>query len=604
MCLVAIPGQSALLPPSPTASGAGVSKLGQEQAQEQESGMNFGPPKSLVLPLMSTIQAVDAAWADAMALPASDRYFVRYLWCADGDFKSANLALNVVSRGVVPVRAVPLAGGTLLRVDVRLYCRFDPNAPPGGENQDIKEWLKLWEDFKYDPTFNLLVTKDNARFAGQKAVTTRKVKKERLVDCPVYRKNGKVYNQKWEEYEVEEKVDFDVLRYNPDYLDPKLAKLQEILYSEAPIVQDRYFSARALRTVKNKGVYSVVWGGCYYEFRGIKRSTKKGATDEDLFFNLFGVGNARALFDRLQSDQRAAIFRSGVTGKPRRVDVFQTPAGREGSGLASVTHDLLDQDIDTGTHPIMNLLNFKDAAREDIFEGPNGMHAYAIFDGNGKLLDEADINAVSDRTVPSPHPPKLEGCLSCMACHEAEGSDGWRDVRNDARTLLGGRKDPLTGRMLPTLDLIADTHAKDQVGAINRIAGLYVGDFTKKLRRGRDDYAEAVLKASGPQGVPGDDLTDIVKKGVGRLVSRTRGYIYDQVSAKQALRESGVPVEQGDDPVDTLAALLPPEPAALGGFLPEDPRVGALKAGLAIPRTDWSFIQSFVASRLHKRNKK
>lgn len=589
----------------------GAAHMDPVPAKDQEPGMLFGPPAPKRLAPMSSLDAATLALQDAQSLNPYERPFIRYLFVRDGKFKNANIALNVISRaGGEPVKAVPLADGRLLRVYAKHYARFRPNSEDA-HNRDINDFLRVWEELKYDPAFALLVTKDNAKFAGQKAVTTRKIKKKRVVDCPRYRaENGRLRDWKWEEYEVKEQKEFDVLRLNPDYLDPALSQLQKLLYTEAPIVHDGYFQARALHTVKNDGdkkdrVFATVWGGLYYEFRGIKRANAeqraKGITDEDLFYRQFGIDDVEKLFDQMPSDKRAVLWKSEVTGKKRRVDFFNTSSGGawDMMGIGSVTHDLNDKDIDVATNPIMNLLKFRDSAREAIFVSPNGMHAYAIFDGQGKLLDEADINAVTDRTVPAPHTPKLQCALSCMSCHEASGNDGWIDVKNDVKTMLGNRMDPLTGRPMPRVDIVADLGAKDQIGAINRIAGLYTGDFRKGIMRGRNDYAETILKASGPQG---DNQLNIVKTAVGAVVEQTRTYVYGRggngVDARQALWELGV--DPGDDPVKTLEAMLPPEPFA-GGLPPvEDPRVAALKMGLAIPRTDFAFTFSYMVSRVHK----
>src|SRR5215469_10876450 len=129
----------------------------------QENAMTFGPPKPEQPKPMGAKEAVALALADAAAMNPYDRYFVRYLWCPNGQFKSANIALNVVSRGVSVVRAMPLSGGRLLRVDARLYARFDPNSKDG-HNADIDDFLHTWEALRYDPAFALLITRDNANF--------------------------------------------------------------------------------------------------------------------------------------------------------------------------------------------------------------------------------------------------------------------------------------------------------------------------------------------------------------------------------------------------------------------------------------------------------
>src|SRR5262249_22618246 len=149
-------------------------------------------------------------------------------------------------------------------------------------------------------------------------------------------------------------------------------------------------------------------------------------------------------------------------------------------GIGSITHDLRDRDIDVDVHPVMNLIDFKDQAREEIFVGANGLHVYAIFDGKGKLLDEAALDVVTDRTVPGNAAPKLQPALSCIACHEAEGSGGWRGVTNDVKLLLGDRRDTF-GRPRPDLDIFLDLREKDRVKAVNLLASLYAGDFSSGM---------------------------------------------------------------------------------------------------------------------------
>src|SRR5215469_15741663 len=428
-------------------------------AAPPQDGHLAGPPAPAPVTPMSTVEAIEVALDDLERLAHEDRPFIRYLWCPDKQFKPVVLALNIISRAVRPVRPWPLAGGRLLRVDLRLYGRYFDYP---GSSKDLDEWLEFWEDLQYDPSFSLLVTRASVNFAAQVDPNVKKqfkapVKRIRkVVDCPVYRgDDGKFYNWKYVYEYVEQ--DFFVLRFNPAHL-PRLARLQEAAYSQAPIVHDLYFAARVLSTVKNKRAYAVVWGGRYYEFRGINKSKKKGVTDEDLFLRLFGIDNARKLFDQLQSDQRAGLFKSAVTDKPRRIDFFNTPAGRSWDviGLGSITHDLADEDVDVDVHPVMNLLDFKDSAREEIFVGANGFHVYAIFDGKGNLLDEADIHVVTDRTVPGVATPVLQPALSCLACHEAEGSGGWKDAPNDVKKLLQNRTDPETGRGIPDLDVFLD----------------------------------------------------------------------------------------------------------------------------------------------------
>src|SRR5215471_1542770 len=496
-----------------------------------------GPEDALVL-------ALD----DAEKIDAGSRPFLRYVYLESGkieDLKALSIAINTVSRAPVLLRPWPV-GKILARLDLRMYAPQD---------EDLQEWLGLWEEMKYDPLFSRLITKDEQE------------------EQPGHKRKA-------------------VLRYNSPALEPAQAKLQYMLYTEAPVVGILYFSFRILSSFKGtEDLYNVVFGGRYYEFAGIRKSKNKKFTDEDEFFRGLGLEPpAATLFDRLRSDQRAAMKRSKITGKPRAVLFFHTPSGRETTGWGAITNDIRTEDVDLGTDPVANLLNAKSKAKEAIFEKPNGLHVYALFDGDGKLLDFADSNTVvSDRTVPAPHVAVLQSCISCMACHEAAGGDGWQDIDNEVKKFLAKRFD--------VFDDLSRGHKRRQPDVIDRIAGLYAGDFSDNLRQARLDYSRMVLKATGPWPKSQKAQTDVVAVGVGYLVERTRGWWYDAVNAKQALRELGI--DPGDtDPAEVLRQAVPPDVRAeYGGLIPEDARLGFLLEGLSVPRHEWAFVLSFAQER-------
>jgi len=58
--------------------------------------------------------------------------------------------------------------------------------------------------------------------------------------------------------------------------------------------------------------------------------------------------------------------------------------------------------------------SFVHAGGEIIFHLPNGLQAYLLVDGNGRRLDQAPIEIVSDPKRPD---RKVENGLSCMSCH-------------------------------------------------------------------------------------------------------------------------------------------------------------------------------------------
>ncbi len=598
---------------------------------------------------------VEPTPADAVLLAAADSLslgdeapFYRYVWVTDGEpetLKAMALAVNYPSHATTIVRPTPVVVGRtmLLRVDLRAYAPL---------NAQLEQFLKLWEDYQNDPKFSILLTKDvlaNLRFPDGKVPVVkvrRKVKKK--VEVPhtgeaQWRTEKRVIQHAGGDYKypddtnrviekcppgsysvelrfkvapapafefvvVEETVetkltdvkDVDLLRL-PGYHLPGQAyeDLSTRLRTAAPVVSHDYWVARHLSTIKQTGLFAELYGGRYYEFMLFKRDQKKG-TDEDHLLESLGLGNVEAgltaekLFDQIRSDQRIAMFKSAVTGKPRRTDFLRSPTGRDSTGIVSITHDLFDEAIDIGQHPIMNLLKFKDSGREGIFEQRNGLHGFWLTDGDGRLADEAPPNLVADHQIPSPHTRRLQPAISCIRCHGLGRDDGWKPAKNEVKQLLAkqNRRGDVLGDLTNRGNTIAD--------ALDRLAGLYQGDPENRLLpRGRDDYAAAVLKATGPW-AESKDQTDVVNLSAARISKVWDERHYQMVTPRQALRELGLVVAE-KDAHDVLEAVLPPaaEDAVLG-IVPEDPRVVALLAGLAINRVDWDLIYGFAATRAQR----
>lgn len=537
------------------------------------------PPVPDVLP--TETDAMLLAARDVSEVPAPDRQYTRYVWITpdESDFGEATQAvshtINSVNWTPIIRRPVPLGKDKLLvlRLDLRSYS-----------DNRVNEFVNVWEELKFDPRFNLLLTKDTIKFAAEPPEFPKVRKKVKV--APYKADDGNVYEYKY----VTEASKDDVVRVVGEHLDPKVvAALVDATQSQAPIVSHRYFVTRALTTVKNRGLFKTLYGGLYYDLLGIKRGFEKG-TDEDNLLERLGIGNvaegvtAEKLFDKLRSDQRVAVFRSGITGKARRIDFLKTLASRDSQSLYVVTHDLKAQDIDIGQHPILNLLKFKDAAREAIYEMSNGLLAYVIFNGEGALQDEVPPDVAADTTIPSPHGTILQPAISCIRCHKT--TRGWQPVQNDVKKLLS-----------KFLDVFDDATQKRQDEAVVRIAGLYAGDPEfKLLPRGRDDYSSAVLRATGPW-KKSKDQTDVAERVSDKLREVYADHNYRLVDASRALVELGVSgVDEKDAPA-RLQKLLPPVPIFDGGLIREDPRIGALMSGLSINRVDWDLVYAFAAAR-------
>ena len=561
------------------------------------------PPSSLPIP----DDAIHFAWEDIRNVNPFDHPFTRYIFIPEGDkdkryMRITSLCLNYISRASSIIRPLPIRGGLLLRIDLRWY------AP---KIQDLKDWIETWEELAFDPSFSLLLTKDTINFAGidHSTIPKQRVKKiksrrgiigENPDGSPIF---GIVTVDTWEEVPTALGQNVDVVRFNPDKAIESLTyqNLQLATRTLAPVVDHRYFKARSMNSVKGKGVFAKVYGGLYYEFAGIKKAkdvlgqdTK--ATDLDLFFENIGIGNIKGaltvdrLFDKLRSDQGMVVFRSDVTGKPRDIWSFNTPNGKEGSGWGAITGDVTDSDIDIGDRAFANLLTPRRKAREAIFPRPTGLLLFGLFNGDGARQDEVPPDIAPDHTIPNPHTKVLQAGAGCIRCHGFIGSDGWQPIKNDLTKLLSGRLDIFDDRGL---------RRRIQSDIIDRIAGRYTGNFSKNLRRARDDVAEATLKATGPwEG--SEDQTDVARLAAQRLHDEYKWYWWNTVDAKAALADLGLKV----DPRHAnkiYNAILPPELTSFrDGHFPEDPRIGAISSGLAINRSDWALSYSFAAERVRK----
>ncbi len=65
--------------------------------------------------------------------------------------------------------------------------------------------------------------------------------------------------------------------------------------------------------------------------------------------------------------------------------------------------------------PSAGATSFKQAGGEIIFTLPNGLHGYMLVDGNGRRVNKAPVEIVSDPKRPD---RQVEAGLSCMTCHE------------------------------------------------------------------------------------------------------------------------------------------------------------------------------------------
>lgn len=540
------------------------------------------PPGGLTRPA----QAVTYALADAVGLPETDRPYCRWMWIPDGsrDGQTAvQFSLNVVSRASRVIRGTVTANGFIVRVDLRDL------APRDGQ---VNEILTLWDRMAAgDPYFYVRTKLESALPANAKAVPSKAGDppgSNRFdVDGDLFFRdsNGAVHrfaggawvrqSQPANSSVVDavksgtgnglallgtqkQGVSSTVSAFGGHVDLRQAVMLQGLTSSATPIC--RYDRACVL-------MLTTLDGGLYYEFAGIKGDQAQVLQD---------LGADPALSEKLRSDQRAAVARSEVAGnKPRRIDVIHGAGGT--TGFVAITHDITDETNEAAAHPILNLLDFKDDARELIGERSNGFHAFALFDGQGALQRAVPDNVARDHTIPAPHTARLQPAIACIRCHGVDG--GLRTFRNDVQAALKG-----------DLDVFGDFSSKaDTSDVIDRLVGLYEGDLAKQLTRARDDYADAIFRATG--GVQSKAASAIV----GDLENT---YVRGAITPAVACRELGYLTADETHAIELLRQLLPPAAEfEVGGVRLEDPRIGFLREGIPINRKDFENVYLDCALR-------
>lgn len=468
-------------------------------------------------PVTTTAEAVGWALADLATVAEFDRPFQRYVWIppwADAKWiPSVNFAVNTAASHATTLQlGTPIANGWMLRYDLRRL------APVPKQFDTLRS---VWDGLAtQDPYFHIPATNTGLAAA---------------------------------------------------VISPHLAQEQAVALAGLSISTGAIYRADFL-LVK---MLSTLEGGKYYDFLQVPRQSRKRAdgsvaTPQDDFLASLGV--FEEVSQNISGDQRSALFRSNVTGKPRRIDVLHG-VGRGGT-LATITHDIADEDIAAGQHPIRNLLAFKDRAREIIVERSNGTHAFILTDANGNFQDSAPDNVVRDHTVPPPHTSRLQPAISCVRCHGP--FDGMQPFGNDVQKLLASN-----------IDVFADLGtglSREQ--AIDRLAGLYAGQLDTPdgpIGRARRDYSAMMYRLTGGVDPFTDDLDSSIAANLSAHVSQVfSSYHYDIVTPERACVELGLLVEAGQG-AKGLNYLL----GELSQAAVVDPIVGSLRAGISVNRREF-----------------
>lgn len=453
-------------------------------------------------------------------IPPHRRPFIRYVWvpgAAKIDGQAVSFTVNTaISKAAVAISLPSAAGGQLIRIDLLLLLPLD---------DDLKTGIELWErQAAGDPYFY--------------------VSSQQFVDGPVFEKDGKKYFGKWEK----------ATSFGGHVHLPTAVLLQGATKSTAPVQRFDRFIVKTL---------SQVGGGQYYLWAGIKKSPNKDMTDLEFFAFQHGVDLKRAV--ELRGKRRAALKKSGVTGKPRAVDEI---VGL--TGVVTITDDIADDNVDPKADPFKSLLDQKPDAHEAIAAKSNGMCDFALFNGKQELQDLVPDNIAKDHTIPEPYTARLQPSVSCIRCHKRENGRGFRTLRNDVgRIALSANEN---GKRF---NILSDDGFKNPREFLDRAASEFRGNLSR-LVLARDAYSEAVFLATG-KGLTVEEASSAVERIQNNLQ-------FEDVTPAVACAELGVKVSE-DDGVAMLRILLPPE--TLPANLRESDNIGLLKQGVAITRQDW-----------------
>lgn len=331
-------------------------------------------------------------------------------------------------------------------------------------------------------------------------------------------------------------------------------------------------------------ISSSVQGGVYLEARGFavyEHGKRRLLSEKEILEQL---GASTGLSRKVGGDDRVGIVRSGITGQARAIEFIQGALGP-----VRMSYDRSSENEKLEAHPLYNLLEVVNRAdgKETIFTLPNGLLGYIATNGKGEQVVEVPATIATDNRTPNPHPARLYPPLSCLRCHGPDG--GVKRTPNDVATLLRNPRD---------LDAFADFGGTGLTRVdVDRLAGLYSGDFEIRARDARNHYADAVFKAT--RGMT-------AAEAAAEWSRQFETYWHDPVNAERQLLDIGYRARSPQAVNKSLEALLiKPEKDLLvfGAKLGrEDPLLVAPRLGIPIRRQDSERIQpeAFRRAMLHR----
>lgn len=341
-----------------------------------------------------------------------------------------------------------------------------------------------------------------------------------------------------------------------------LRLLEGLTTSRLPIVRGDWLIATAWSSVDLYGIK-----GSYYQLAQI-------ADNLDGFLKDHGADVE--LVKKLRNDQRTVMI-SAVTGSFRQIEMFSGSVRPEfGPSYITVTLDMNNKDRRVDQHAFLNLEDFKVAAKEAIAAKRNGLHAFILTDGNGKRQDAAPSNVAGWKASPfsAGSPFKQEDLIAGISCIECHGGQrGYNPTENFVHEQKKKGFGPL-----------ADKALKRKLSeSLDRLRGLYDGEFELPLKDAGNAYAKAVDNATW--GVFGAKSVE----GVSAQVFTTYASYFGTpsrggqrvITARHVLNDLGYDVPEREATA-ALAYVIP----ELEATIEEDGRIGNLRTGVPILRDD------------------
>lgn len=487
------------------------------------SGQTFDDPKpyspnDTVLFALSDVQTLDPAVAKHcryLALqnftPAERLEHIRTL----------NFVLNSLSRRQTAVFCVPVAGSN--NAVVRMMLNEYRHGPDGWETVALKGSGPVRVTTKTDQpdpyyTINL------GELTGK--TTTKRVHR-RDKDGDLLYHGGDITKPVYDDvntpvaHGLAPGTWFDITAYK---------SLCAATTSDYPILRMDWFIAQ------------VSLAPAYNEFLGIKtigdfnKLVRFRTEDQDL--------SGRAV---VADSQLVSLHQRGIEFTPKVNGTYwQTYDYLKGSGLNDLLKDPLSRRRDAG---------------EYFAELPNGLQAFSLTDDQGKIIDVADGNIVSDQVTPWKNKLVWNGLYSCTNCHR----NGAQDILDEVR--------PLTA---PPRGLVSK-RAKQ----FEEFVDLYSKVIEPELAQTRARYAAAV--------------STVTRGRTPEQNTAAYGKLFVDFQQKP-LTMAMAAAEVGCTPAQ-LTALL-------GRIIEPDPAVTTLLAGRPLRRDLWEVAYPLVATAVWKDIKK